>query len=165
MVSVSRLMNRLANGFVSQVVRRGLRAVGMPQGVIPVAVSLVRQLNRPALWGRRFESAKRMYEEFLTWQRQVSPVYRFRGGSPTVRPYLSQETVRDKYRDPNLRNRWNKIGDKCDTSTVLVSGLGIVVLGSLGGPWLAKKINYVDPLDAREAGVKSVASSNFDLKF
>jgi hypothetical protein len=35
---------------------------------------------------------------------------------------------------------------------------------SLGGPALAKKIHYVDPLDVRETDIKD-SKSAFDLKF
>jgi hypothetical protein len=166
MVNVSRIVNRVVSGFTSQVARRALRALGVPRNIIPVAVGMVRELNRQARWGdkvvwrKRLERGKMIYKEFANWQREVSPVYRFRGGSRTVQPFLSQETVRDKYRDPSLRRP-----AKIDGSTVIVGGLGFVVVASLAGPWLAKRVNYVDPLDVREAGMTEAANTNFDLKF
>ena len=136
--------------------------------VVPMAVGVVRELNRQiqwgnkAVWSRRLTEAKRMYMEILDWQREVSPVYRFRGGSSTVRPHLSSETVRDKYRDPSNSSGRTK---RFDSSTVIVGGLGFVVFVSMAGPWLAKKVNYVDPLDMRESSMMGDINTSFDLKF
>ena len=167
----SKVVNRVMNSFTSQFARRGLRAVGVPRMVVPMAVGVVRELNRhiqwgnKAVWSRRLTDAKRMYSEFLDWQREVSPVYRFRGGSSTVRPHLSNETVRDKYRDPSIGLKSSGKSKKFDSSTVIVGGLGFVVLVSMAGPWLAKKVNYVDPLDMRESSMRGDINTSFDLKF
>lgn len=162
----SKLMNRFMNTFTSQVARRGLRAAGLPRHVIPLAIGFVREINRQIQWGnkhvwtQRINSAKQMYGEFSDWQQQVSPVYRFRGGSATVRPHLSRETVRDKYRDPPCVPQSSK---RIDSSTLFVAGLGIVVIASMAGPWLAKKVHFVDPLDLREQSINN-NSPSFDLK-
>ena len=162
----SKLVNRFMNTFTSQVARRGLRAAGLPRHAIPLAIGFVREMNRHIQWGnkqvwtQRLNTAKQMYGEFLDWQRQVSPVYRFRGGSATVRPHLSRETVRDKYREPSS---FPNSGKRIDSSTIIVAGLGFVVIASMAGPWLAKKVHYVDPLDVREQSINN-NSPSFDLK-
>jgi hypothetical protein len=167
-----RILNRFINGFLAQVTRRVLRSFGVNRSIVPIAVGVVREFNRymqwgnKAVWRQRFNNGKRMYSEFLQWQQQVSPVYRFRGGSSTVRPHLSQETVRDKFRNPELNRVTTKIGGRrVDTSTLLVGGLGFVVIASMAGPWLAKKVNYIDPLDLRESDLNRGSSHDFDLKF
>lgn len=162
----SKLVNRFTNTFTSQVARRGLRAAGLPQHVIPLAIGFMREMNRQIQWGnkqvwaQRINLAKQMYGEFLDWQQQVSPVYRFRGGSATVRPHLSRETVRDKYRDASCVPQSSK---RIDSSTLFVAGLGFVVIASMAGPWLAKKVHFVDPLDLREQSITN-NSPSFDLK-
>ncbi len=149
--------------------RRGLRSFGVPRQVVPFALGIVREFNRQmqwgnrAVWARRIENGKIMYKDFLVWQKEVSPVYRFRGGSATVRPHLSQETVRDKFRNPQL-SKPKKIAGRIDSSTVIVGGIGFVVIASMAGPWLAKKVNYIDPLDVREASL-TTSQNQFDLKF
>ena len=166
---MSKTVTRFVNSFLSQATRRGLRAAGVPRHFVPFAVGMVRDFNRKmqwgnrAVWSKRVENGKAMYSEFTQWQKEISPVYRFRGGSATVRPHLSQETVRDKFRNPNLVTRRRFAGGRIDSSTLIVGGIGFVVIASMAGPWLAKRVNYVDPLDLREASISS--GSNFDLKF
>ena len=165
-----KIVNRFANTFTSQVARRSLRALGTPTTLIPFAIGLVREVNRQIQWGnktvwnRRIEMAKQLYDEFKEKQNELSPVYRYRGGSKTVRPHLSNETIRDKIRDPNayVDKAPRKTYNRFDPGTVMLGGLGFVIVASIAGPSLAKKVNYVDPLDTLEANIGS--NSTEDLK-
>jgi hypothetical protein len=129
---------------------------------------MIREFNRYMRWGdaqvwnKRIETAKKLFAEFQEKQKEISPVYRFRGGSSRVRPHLSQETIRDKYRDPTIVKP--KPDSKIDASTVIAGGLAFVVIASLAGPALAKKIHFVDPLDVRETEIND-SNAAFDLKF
>ena len=162
-----KFLNRFVGSFLTQFTRRGLRGAGIPRAIIPVATGMVREFNRhmqwgnAAVWKQRKETAKQLFAEFQEKQKELSPVYRFRGGSSTVRPHLSQETIRDKYRDPSLVKP--KLDSKIDSSSVIAGGLAFVVIASLAGPALAKKIHYVDPLDVRDSDIQG-SSSSFDLK-
>lgn len=165
-----KIVNRFANTFTSQVARRSLRALGTPTNLIPFAIGLVREVNRQIQWGnktvwnRRIEMAKQLYHEFKEKQNELSPVYRYRGGSKTVRPHLSNETIRDKIRDPNayVDKAPRKTYNRFDPGTVMLGGLGFVIVASIAGPSVAKKVNYVDPLDTLEANIGS--NSTEDLK-
>lgn len=161
------MVNRFVNSFTSQVARRGLRAVGTPKMIVPVLIGFVREFNRQmqwgnkAVWNQRMEKAKELYAEFQARQNEVSPVYRFRGGSKTVRPHLSHETVRDKIRDPSAhpslsikKYSFRSKSFEFDSSTLLLGSLGFVIIASIAGPSIAKKVNYVDPLDALELNLK-----------
>ncbi len=164
----AKFVNRFAGSFTTQLARRGLRGLGVPRTVLPIATGIIREVNRyiqwgnSAVWNKRKEWVLQRFAEFREKQNEGSPVYRFRGGSSTVRPYLSHETIRDKYRDPSLV----KVNpdSKFDTSTVIMGGLAFVVIASLGGPALAKKVHFIDPLDVRDNEIQS-SNSSFNLKF
>ena len=157
----TKVVNRFVNSFTSQVVRRGLRSVGTPNMIVPALIGIVRQVNHQiqwgnsALWKQRLERAKELLLILQEKQNEVSPVYRFRGGSANVRPHLSNETVRDRIRDPSLNQRQNVSGKRrFDSSTILLGGLSFVIVASMAGPALAKRVNYVDPLDLKESNMK-----------
>ena len=159
----TKIINRFMNSFALQSVRRTLRASGVPRISFPIILGLVREVNRhiqwgnTALWRKRIDACKQLFGELRHKQNEVSPVYRFRGGSKTVNPFLSQETVRDKMRDPHRPTP----GKSIDSSTLFLGGLGFVILASMLGPELAKRINTIDPLDARESQI--VSSKKLDL--
>ena len=167
----SRIVNRFMNAFTSQSIRRVLRAYKAPPVSIPIILGAVREVNRQiqwgnkALWKQRVEKCKALWAEFREKQNELSPVYRFRGGSNTVSPYLSQETVRDRLRDSETKikpssasssSSYSKL--KIDPSTLFLGGLGFVVFASIAGPAIAKRVNTIDPLDARESQIASKAS-------
>jgi len=162
----TKIINRFLNAFTVQSVRRTLRAAKVPPVSVPIIVGLVREANRHIQWGngplwnRRIAKAKEFFAEFKQKQNEISPVYRFRGGSRTVSPFLSHETVRDKLRDPNLNVSSRK--SRFDPSAIFLGGLGFVVFASLAGPAIAKQINTVDPLDARETQL-SVKPANLGI--
>ena len=152
----TRLVNRLMTSFTTQIARRGFRAIGVPNTVVPILAGIVRRINHQIQWGNKHVWEKRMqtiqdlYREFLKDKHNVSPVYRFRGPSETVRT-ASGETRRvstPHIPNPEPTSRFGKLRSKIDPTTLVLGGLSFVVIASLGGPMLAKKVKWVDPLDA-----------------
>ena len=150
-----RLVNRLMTSFTTQIARRGFRAIGVPNSVVPLLAGIVRRINHQIQWGNKIAWEKRMqtvqdlYREFLKEKHNVSPVYRFRGPSETVRT-ASGETRRvqpSSTPKPEPRSRLEKLRAKIDSSTLVLGGLSFVVIASIGGPMLAKRVKWVDPLD------------------
>ncbi len=170
-LSTRRLVNRFMTSFTTQIARRGFRAMGVPNSVIPFLAGIVRRINyqiqwsNSALWKQRTEEARNLYREFLKERHEVSPVYRFRGPSETVRRASGDRTgriqpvpvVNAQVKEPS--SRFEKLRHKLDSSTLVLGGLGFVIVTSMGGPMLAKKMNWVDPLDAASSRL-----DNFSLK-
>jgi hypothetical protein len=161
--------------FTTQIARRGFRMLGVPNTFIPFLANSIRQINRQiqwgnrALWNKRFEEAKYLFEEFKKGRHNVSPVYRFRGGSDTLRkeqgiPRMTVPETQMAASSKSASNRNGPIGridqfrSKLDPSSVFMGGLAFVVIASIGGPAVAKKVNWVDPLDAAS---QRLDSSNF----
>ena len=164
----TKLVNRFMTSFTTQIARRGFRAIGVPNSVVPILAGMVRRINyqiqwgNRAVWEKRIQTAKDLYQEFLKEKHDVSPVYRFRGPSETVRT-ASGESRRYVPETPPPRpeptTRLGKLRAKIDSTTVIIGGLGFVVLASMGGPILAKKLKWIDPLDATSSRL-----DNFSLK-
>ena len=152
--------------FTTQVARRGFRAIGVPNSFVPVLAGIVRRINyqiqwgNRAVWEKRAEKAKYLYQEFMKEKHDVSPVYRFRGPSDTMRSATGESRrFVPEIPVPEPTTRLGKLRAKIDSTTVIIGGLGFVVFASLGGPMLAKKLNWVDPLDATSSRL-----DNFNFK-
>ena len=164
----TRLVNRFMTSFTTQIARRGFRAIGVPNSVVPILTGIVRRVNyqiqwgNRAVWEKRMQSAKDLYQEFIKEKQDVSPVYRFRGPSNTVRE-ASGEFHRPVSEIPKPKSepttRYEKLRAKIDSTTIILGGLTFVVFASMGGPILAKKLKWVDPLDAASSRL-----DNFSLK-
>ena len=141
-MNLNRIVTRFVNGFTSQVARRYLRRIGAPSMIIPMVTATVREVNRKvqwgntALWKRRAEAFGQFLQE--SQNRPLSPVYRFRGGSGTMRRLTSPRPLASVAAGKSART------SRFDSTTVLLSGLGLVVIGSIAHPMIAKKVNFVD---------------------
>ena len=101
------------------------------------------------------ERAQFVIDELINQRNQISPVYRFKGGSERVRnkpgargPSTHADAhppARTPTRAPrSVRDRFSKL---LEPSSLLVGGLGFVIFASIAGPMMAKHVNYIDPLD------------------
>jgi len=122
--------------------------IGVPNTWIPFLANSIRQINYRIQWNKRIDEAIFLFNEFKKGQHDVSPVYRFRGGSSTLKQHLGGPVQSPVSSSHVPKTRMEKIRSKIDPSSVFMGGLAFVVIASIGGPALAKKVNWTDPLDA-----------------
>ncbi len=139
------MIKKFVNAFAKQATRRAARAADIPRILMPAVHNAVREINRQIQWGntkvwqQRWEFTKQLARTIQQQQTEVSPVYRHRGLSKTVRAHVGPNPEIA----PPTRNN--------NRTTIVMSGLAAMALFSLVGPVVAKKVNWNDPLKTAEA--------------